>query len=72
MKPEDILQCLSTRKRQKLLSLLKKEPVFAEITVEELLNHMRPEQRKQLLAFVLNQVAAGLTDENAKSNDQVR
>lgn len=69
MKPEDILQGLSTRKRQKLLSLLKKELVFAEITVEELLNHMRPEQRKQLFASVLNQVAASLTDGNSKSND---
>ncbi|MEZ4732325.1 MAG: hypothetical protein R3E79_34870 [Caldilineaceae bacterium] len=69
MKAEDILQGLSTRKRQKLLSLLKKELVFAEITVEELLNHMRSEQRKQLFAFVLRQGAAGLTDENAKGND---
>ncbi|MFN8486519.1 MAG: hypothetical protein U0350_02940 [Caldilineaceae bacterium] len=71
LKPEDVLKGLNAEKKrrlfQQLLASMNVEEWLSDITLEELIGDLKPEQRKKLLTLVLKMLASGLADnEEAK------
>lgn len=71
LQPEDVLKGLNAEKQRQLLSLFSPQQILASLTseerlsdvsMEELIKSLPPEQRKKLFEVVLRQVASGLAD----------
>ena len=62
LKPKDLLQAMDSEKQREFISLLNPKEILANISVEELIEDISPEQRKKLFELVLKMLASGLAD----------
>jgi hypothetical protein len=63
MRPEEVLKSIGPEKQRQLISLLNPKDILANISIEQIIKDLSPQQRKKLFELVLKMLASGLADE---------